>query len=1016
MRKLASFGVGLFSLFLLASPLHAQEGRITGQVTDSQGQPLESVTLQVVGTGIGTLSGQDGNFDLRGVPAGEVQVRASRIGYRQSTRTVEVTAGQTSSVDFSLQTSAVELSEVVATVGAGEVTRREIGTDVGTINAAEQVEEAAVDNLSKFLNARAGGVNVNMGSGNVGAGQQIRIRGINSLTQGNNPLLIIDGVRANNRSSEGINRGQTFSRFNDINPQTIESIQVVKGPSATTLYGSEAASGVIIIETKTGRSGGAQINLQVETGWSRDNTSYPPTLADVTPLVSGPDDPSLDGFTLYSGPESGQVLLRDNPFMDPTTSPFRTGTRQQVNLNIRGGAEGVTYFGSAAWESSKGVLPSNDLNNVNARANFAATPTDELDVRLSSGYTHSTTNLPKSGNNTSGYFLNAVVGFPTQSLDHNTGERCFGSLAAGEPGSFCDSNGNIRAAFEKIEPIVSREDLERFTTSMRVNYRPFSWMENTAKVGIDVSGQEFKDAIPFDPDVPFGFAAGGENFLTYNENVTRTADLSSRLSFDPTENVTSRTTVGAQYFMDELNQIRCQGRVFPNDQATACDAAVSIRGFSNRREKVEIGAYLQQRFGWNDYLYVTGAMRVDDNSSLGDLEDEIWSPSANFSWVVSDMPGWNVDWISQLRVRGAWGKASQSPEQYAADRTFVITRLQQSGSVVAGLTPQDPGNPELGAERSEEIEAGFNADLFEGRLGLSFTWFDQTTNGAILQVPVAPSSGFSNERWANVGELSSSGYEATFDVRALDRENFTWDLRFNAFSSDPVIEEVGIQNPPANLRKGFAPEEYLSRVITSAERNEQGEIVNVEYAPGQLNDGTGRRGIGSSAVPNQQSISSSINIYDRFRIHTMMDRKAGHKIYDGMSDFRCPLVDTPGLASSSCWRYEHRRTALTPVEQAYMERDFREGLHNGIWYQDADFIRFRELRVSYRMPEAILSQFGASSGRLYATGRNLAMWTDWPGLDPETRTEGARDQVEAAETGAALPPTQSFTLGINLSF
>lgn len=1019
MRNLVSSSVAsLFALALLALPLHAQEGRIAGRVTSAEGEPIESVTIQVVGTELGTLTGPDGNFSLRGVPAGQVRVRAGRIGYRQSTKTVQVTAGETSTVNFSLQTSAVELSEVVATVGAGQVTRREIGTSVATLNAAEQVQEAASPNFSRFLNARVANVDIMTASGNVGAGQRITIRGINSLTQSNNPLLIIDGVRVDNSTNTGINRGQTFSRFNDINPQNIADIQVVKGPTATTLYGSEASSGVIIIETKSGSSGrGAQINVEAEAGIMRDMTDYPPTLADVTNMVSGPDDPVLQEWPTFTNPNTGQILLRDNPFEDRETSPLRTGDRSRVNASIRGGAEGVTYFSSLQWEQSQGVLPSNDLNSFNFRANFGATPSSDLSVRVSTGLSHKVTNLPKSGGNTSGFFANAIIGFPTSSKTPDGGP-CFANVTVGRAAEFCEQNGNIRASFDNIAEVISRENLDRATMSARLTYTPFDWLNNTVKIGFDEVSQEFKDAIPFDPEVPFSFAAGGENFLSRNQQETRTADVSSRLSFDLTDDLSSRTVGGAQYFMDKFETTRCEGRVFPNAQADACDAAVSIRGFSDEREKVEIGAYLQQRFGWKDYFYATGALRVDDNSSLGRLEDAIWSPSANFSWVISDVPGWDVSWVDQLRLRGAWGKASQSPEQFAAQRTFQISRLDRGGDIKAGLSPEDPGNPNLGAERSEEFEAGVDADLFGGRLGVDFTYFNQTTTDAILSVPVAPSTGFANDKFVNVGELSNDGWEATLTFGVLERENVTWDARLIASNLNPEITKVGIENPPPNVRKGFAPAEYISRLIISAERNEQGEIIpgSIEYAPGTVGDGSGRRGVGQPLPTNTQSLSSTIRLFETVQIHTLFDRQAGHELLADSPDFRCPLVDGAGVFSSTCWRWVHRRQATTPVEQAGMEKDFRVGDHNFVWVEEANFIKFRELRVSYQLPDALLGQFGAASGRFFVTGRNISSWTDWDGIDPETVQEGARDQVETIETGLALPPTQQWSAGLSLSF
>lgn len=1020
--------VALFVAGVLVPGTFAQTGRIEGTVTEAEtGTALPGINVVIPSLsaqGVGAATTSDGTFALESVPAGTYTVVARSVGYRSSQTEVTVEAEETVEVNFTLRPSNIELDEVVVSVDAGDTRRRAVGTDISQVDS-EQLEDAVATDFSELLTGRAENVNIQGTSGNVGGGSRIRIRGITSLTQDNNPLLIIDGVRANNSSNVGINRGQTFSRFNDLDPSNIESIQVVKGPSATALYGSEAAPGVIIVETKSGSSteDGFRINYRSELGARQDVTEYPDNYADVTAEfgVTDPNDEQLSGWPTAQNPVTGQVFVLDNPFEDEGTSPFRTGYSLNNNLSLEGTTSGISYYSSVGYRTQDGVLPSNYSDRLNFRANLEGSPTDYLNLRVNTGYTSSDTNLPKSGNNTSGYFLNALIGQPISSIGDNG--NCLGTvLGATDPG-FCDKNGNVRAGFDKIDPIKSLQEVERFNASLQVDLTPTPWLVGTLRAGTDVTNTKFQDAIPFDPDVPFSFAAGGENFLD-NERFRKwsfDASLQASYSIPTVEALEGRTSAGAQYFRDNIETVSCEGRVFPNDQATACDAAVNLRGFSNSLETVEVGSYVQQQLSYQDYLFVTGAVRFDDDSALGEDVSTIVSPSANASWVVSETPFWTLDAVSNLRLRLAWGKASQAPEQYSADRTFVISRLGSESGIQAGLSPQDPGNPDLGPERSEEIEFGFNAGFLEGRIGTGFTYYRQSVTDAIVNRSVAPSSGFANQQPVNIGELVNDGVEANIRGTLIDRDDVSWDVRLGLSWTSTEIAELGLDEPiffgsSQILKEGEAPGAYISRVITDASRNEDGTIdpSSIEYAEGTLGDGSGRRVIGQPYPTNEQSLSTTLRLFEGLQITTLFERRGGHQRYDGNADFRQPLVET-GVTSSFGRRWAFRQTETTPVEQAMLERDFVEGDHNGVFIHDASFVKWRELRVSYTLPSGLTEAINARRASLYVGGRNLGTLTDYPGLDPEVNQRGARDELEFS-TASTLPTPRSYFAGVQLSF
>jgi len=1022
-------GSFLLILFGPATALaQTDTGDITGRVTEAESDtPVPGVNVVIPSLsaeGVGAATSPDGRFTIESVPAGTYEVEARAVGFRSSTEEVTVNAGETATVNFSLRTTNVELDEVVVSVDAGQTRRRAVGTDISQVDAS-QLEDAVATDFSELLTGRAENVNIQGASGNVGGGSRIRIRGITSLTQDNSPLLIIDGVRANNSSNVGINRGQTFSRFDDLDPSNIENIQVVKGPSATALYGSEAAPGVIIVETKSGSDSedGFRVNYRSELGAREDVTDYPENYADVTSEfgITDPNDERLSGWPTAQNAVTGQVFVLDNPFEDEGTSPFRTGYSLNNTLSLEGTTSGISYYSSVGYRTQDGVLPSNYSDRLNFRANLEGSPTDYLNLRVNTGYTSSETNLPKSGNNTSGYFLNAIIGQPISSIGDN-GE-CLGAVLGVTDPAFCDKNGNVRAGFDKIEPITSMQEVERFNASLQVDLTPTPWLVGTVRAGTDVTNTKFQDAIPFDPDVPFSFAAGGENFLDNERFRKWTFDASLQASYPVpnVEGVEGRTSVGAQYFRDNIETVSCEGRVFPNDQATACDAAVNLRGFSNSLETIEVGSYVQQQFSYQDYLFVTGAVRFDDDSALGEDVETIVSPSANASWVVSETPFWNVDPVSNLRLRVAWGKASQAPEQYSADRTFVVSRLGSESGIQAGLSPQDPGNADLGPERSEEIEFGFNAGFLEDRVGAGFTYYRQSVTDAIVDRSVAPSSGFANQQPVNIGELVNDGIEANVRGTLLERDDVSWDVRLGLSWTSTEISELGLDEPiffgaSQILKEGEAPGAYISRVITDATRNEDGTIdpSSIQYAEGTVGDGSGRRVVGQPFPTNQQSLSTTLRLFDGLQITSLFERRGGHQRFEGNASARQPSA-VSGATSSFGRRWAFRQTETTPEEQAMLEQDFIEGDHNGVFIYDASFIKWRELRVSYTLPGDLTNSIGAERASLYFGGRNLGTLTDYPGLDPEVNQRGARDELEFS-TGSTLPTPRSFFAGVQLSF
>lgn len=1011
-----------------------RQGVVEGRVLASRsGSPLRGVRVFVSGTPqLEAISDQNGNFTLSNVPAGEVVIRTQLLGYTDAQLTVVVTSGATVNVTLELVEQAIGLDEILVSVDAREVRRAEFGTDIERVDAEVAVGQAAVANFSDLLNARAAGVTVTAASGSVGTASTIRVRGQTSLTQDNNPIMYVDGVRVSNDTGGGPGSfdypdGQTTSRLNDINPNDISSIQVMKGPTAAALYGSEAAAGVIIIETKRGLSGQHQFTVSNEFGISTDNSPYYDNYFNLTHAIGlrDVDDPVYTQFRLDQNPVTRDVYARHNPMTDPLTSPLRTGISNATTLSLRGGLDDVTYFTSLSYGTEEGTLPSNSLNRLSMRGNIQVRPSERIQLALNTNFIRSETQLPDNDRSGVGFVTNAGAGLPLFSYGRRAdGSRgdCLATLVSDSPSSVCDANqGNLTANFDKLGSVTNKEDLGRFIGSFSAHWTPASWLTNRLVFGIDWVQRQNMNLIPLDPDRPFGSTSQGLILDRRHTDQQISVDWAATATRDLSERLTASTTIGAQYFNSTNELVGCTGEGgFASTTAIACDAALTFSGHSNFEENVEIGALVQQRFGLNRYLYATGGLRIDDNSAFGANQSAIISPSLDASAVLSEMPFWSVDWMNNLRLRFAWGTAAQAPAPFAAATTFRPVRLEQGGSQQTGISPFAPGNPDLTAERNEEIELGFDAGMLENRVTLKFTYYNQTIRDAIVQTNVAPSTGFSAAQFVNIGAVTNKGMELVIGGELLDRPDIEWSADLKLSTQDPIVTSLGGEPPVQGggnfgmFHVGYAPGAHYGPVIESAERDSDGNIVpgSVVFAPGNLPDiGGSQRFLGNANPTNEQNLSTQLVLFGTLRVFTLFDRAAGHKKNDTSGSFRNPFI--PEISGDRI--YAFRQAESTPEEQAALELSGA----NTRWMfaQDASFVKWREFTMSYPIPDRIVSMIagGVASADITIGGRNLYTWTSYGGLDPEVSSGGGRDYFRTSEF-YTQPPVRAFFGRISVTF
>ncbi len=976
-------------------------GTLRGRVTHrTAGTPLSPVQVFIDGSQLGTTTQSDGTFQISGVPAGEVTVVAVMIGFARSTSTVTVRSGETTTVDFALAERALDLDGIVVTGTAGGTQRRAIGNVVATVNADEVLARAPAANVNQLLGQRTAGVMMMPGTGQVGTGSAVRIRGAGSITQGNDPIVYIDGVRMDSdpRSGPGQRGGANISRLNDIHPSDIESIEIIKGPAAATLYGTEASNGVIQIITKRGSTGAPQFDITTRTG---ANWLWNPEERAGTRWMPNPDNPAGEpiGINAYA-------LERDQGL----GAIYGYGALQSYNLSVRGGTDAVRYFTSISRDDDTGIVDHNWATRLALRGNLEVLLSDNLTANVGASYISSQTRLVQTSIE-SDPFTNLVWANPRNLTDGRRGFR-------GAPP-------------EDWELVQSRQDNERSTSNLELRYQPFSWNTHRLVAGIDVNAYENFTLFPMLPEGADHFY--GQNALG-NKNVTRgtrrfiTIDYATSADFTRGD-FTLQPAFGFQYYKTEDSNINASGQRFPAIPITTVSGGSIRDGGESFTENSTVGVYLQQQVGWNNRVFVTGAVRADDNSAFGVNFDAAIYPKLSGTWVISEEDFWRFDRVDQLRLRAAWGAAGQQPATFAASRLytpFVGYRDQPA------LLPGAFGNPDLKPERGEELEFGFDASFLDGRVDLEVSRYQKTIRDAIVARQLPPSTGFTGSQIVNIGRIAAWGNEVGVFIQMLDGPRFGWDFDTQFATMDNEIRSLGGEDvitggTGLQHREGYSVADIFYREVLSAEIDGSGNVVQA-----LCDGGTGAQGVdqGGPGVPCadapqvwqghsqptwQLGFGNTLRIGDNLRLFARVEGNGGHIQIN--TEIR-PIHN--GNYSEGAVR---RDNALL---QAYRQFEVdRTGQY------DASFLRLREVSATYDLPEAFVGRLNARRGSVSLGMRNVAMlWTGSHGWstpraghvrepiadmiiwDPEVRSTGQN----ATGYQTIMPPTASATLTLRFSF
>ncbi|MCC7052907.1 MAG: TonB-dependent receptor [Gemmatimonadaceae bacterium] len=598
----------------VAGQVQGQTATVRGKVSNPGGQPVPGAQVLVLRTTNGTQAGPDGSYVIGRIPAGVTTIRARAIGYESVERTVTLAAGQTLTLDFVIKTSPVSLDQVVVTGTAGSARKREVGNSIGQVSTADIPEVPT--NVSNLLAGRVAGVQISGGTGNSGTGSAIRLRGATSLALSNQPLIYVDGVRT--RSDEyprnGIFQGATQrgansngSPLNDINPDDIERIEVVKGAAATTLFGTDAAAGVIQIFTKRGSSGAPKWTAQLNSGFSR-----------------------MQKFGAGDAP-----LLYMDPFL-------RDGGRIGMQAQVAGGTQNnVKYLFSFGADNTNGVLQLDNERKYQLRANLDFNPMKHVQFSWNTSYTSNLITQTPAGNNAQGVTLNAF----RQSRNY------FGNA----------NPDTIKLVYG--QQLTS--NIDRLLMGATTTWTPIERFSSRLVIGLDRSALENRNVRPYGfPGALLGII---QNQVWQNKILS--FDWANNFEIRAGNDFRATLSAGTQYISSKVGDVVAYSENYPAPTNPTVASGSLRNADENRLKNITGGAFSQALFGYKDRYFVTVGARVDGNSAFGTNFGFQTYPKASASWVVSDESFWKEK-FGTLKARAAYGAAGRAPTAFASVQTW----------------------------------------------------------------------------------------------------------------------------------------------------------------------------------------------------------------------------------------------------------------------------------------------------------------------------------------------------------
>ncbi len=1006
MRKLGLLTT-LFLLTLATSGL-AQQRTITGQVTDDvTGEQISFPQVQVDGTTIGTVGGEDGRFTLS-VPEGPIRLNVQRIGYRSAI--VEVT-GDEAVVEVALTVDYLRVEELVVTGRATETRRQNLPNSIGTVNG-EEITQVPNETIDKAIVGRVSGALVTANSGAPGGGLQLEIRGPSSINAASDPLYVVDGVIVSNvaipsnqnvitAASGGSNpslvQDNLQNRVADINPEDIETIEVLKGASAAAIYGAKASNGVVIITTRQGGTGSANLRLGFVGGAYR-----------LSNTIGARAFQSQEEAVAQWGPAAAEYCPSSPcPYYDNESAlAHRSDFSWQGQASLSGGdPQRFSYYGSLLWKDDAGIIDNTGFERQSVRANLTPVVGGNFEFAINANVLHTLAQrgLTNNDNNNVSYYMV----FPFSPSFFDLSQQADGSWP------FAVFQGNGSNPLQTAALLENDEDAWRYIVSTNIDWRVVDNEKHTLQIvapfGFDYFNQNNRIFSP--PEIFWEPADGLPGTALQSNSENQSLNMGANAVWDWSINPGLRltTAVGLGYERNNTTIDRIIGRNLTAGK-NKVDAATQVQIRENQVQVEDFGFYVQEEFlALDDKLLIGGSLRWDQSSANVDTEKLFLYPKGYASYRFTDLGSA----ISEVKLRAAYGQSGNRPQCTALDgcQKFTSLTLDQNIEQIPGFQIQGQiGASDLQPERTSEFEFGADLTGWDGRLTLELTGYTQNITNLIVDQTVAPSTGFTSQVF-NGGSMKNYGFETTLGLTPFVSQSFTWISRTTFFLNRTEVTELPIPPyRPASAGFGFSLGTFYVEEGSSLTQQvgTNPECLGLEDPFPECRTDAGLARMGNSNPDFVMAFTNDFTIANNVNLYTLLEWRQGQTVVN-LTEFLYDLaLNTQDHGSDLDPR---------PVDECYPDCTGLERLNSFFGgyaqhlVQPASFMKVRELALTWDLP------FRSSTFqliRLRIAGRNLWTVTDYRGLDPEVSNFGSRAIGRSIDV-APFPPSRSFWAGFDVS-
>ncbi|MCC9016276.1 MULTISPECIES: TonB-dependent receptor [Flavobacterium] len=991
----------LIALFMQIA--NAQEGSITGKVTDSKRIPLPGVNILVKGTKISTQTDFDGNFKIT-AKKGDI-LTVSYVSFA----TVHVPASNLMTVQ--LVETQNEL-EAVLVVGYGTQTKKNLTDNIARVTAKD-IQQIPVSNVQNALVGKLAGVQITQTNGKVEGGINVRVRGAASISAGTQPLYVLDGIPliTDNESSNGAPTNPLLT----LSPNEIESIDVLKDASSAAIYGARGANGVVIITTKKGKDGKGTFSLNFSQGVSEathkrkwlNAKQYVELIREagknVDDLASVEEE--LDRLAQGTDWRNGEI---DTDWQDIA---FQTGYTTDADFSVSGGDDKTRYFFSGAYNNTTGIIDSNSLERITGRSNLSHKVSDRFTVGMNIGFSRAIINRVQDDNSFTS---------PLQSV----------AQAPISQARLADGTANPNTEYANY--LLAKDNTFWKTNMRRLTGKVFGELKI-------VKGLKFNSDFSYDyltqtedswqgKNAPF-MATDGEVFATSVN--TENYVFSNYFTYDKTFAEKHVLNVVAGMELNKYNR-RYQdvnSIYFPNDGFQTIDGGAEVNaGAGNETDYAFVSQFGRFNYAFDGKYLFKASIRRDGSSRFGKNERFGVFPALSAGWVISQENFLKENPVlTYLKIKGSWGKLGNAEIGNFASRQLYRPNPY---NLKSGLTFFQPGNNNLTWEKSTQID--FGAELgFLDKITFEADYYQKDTDGLLFDAPLPKSAGAGPDGTIskNIGKIRSSGFEFTLNTKNITTENFTWTTSFNLTTNQSKVKTLPNNN---------------ADVISSYTINRVGENISsfylVEYAGVDPANGD------ALFVKNTKNADGSIdrsttNDYSEAQrtilgnpFPTLMSGLTNTILYKGVDfsftfqgEWGASIYNTAGIYQSTAADYFDNQTLdqldrwqkpgdITNVPQARFGGS--NGTQNSSRYLGkSDFIRLRNLTLGYSLPKKTVSDMGMSNLRIYMTAVNLLTFTNYKGSDPESRRDDiSRANPNIGQEFYSAPPARTIAMGVNINF